>query len=106
VCLLGYFQRQHFENPTFFYAIQLDVEDKVSNLFWADDNMVVDYDHFGDVICLDTTCRTNKDLRPFVQFLGVNHHKQVLIFAAAFLYDDSTESFNWLFQTFINAMSG
>ncbi|KAL5195176.1 Protein FAR1-RELATED SEQUENCE 2 [Glycine soja] len=40
---------QHFENPTFFYAIQLDVEDKVSNLFWADDNMVVDYDHFGDL---------------------------------------------------------
>ncbi|RDX62880.1 Protein FAR1-RELATED SEQUENCE 5, partial [Mucuna pruriens] len=104
--LLGYFQRQHFENPTFFYAIQLDLDDKVSNLFWADDNMVVDYDHFGDVICLDTTCRTNKDLRPFVQFLGVNHHKQVLIFAAAFLYDDSIESFNWLFRTFINAMSG
>lgn len=104
--LLGYFQRQHFENPSFFYAIQLDVDDKVSNLFWADDNMVVDYDHFGDVICLDTTCRTNKDLRPFVQILGVNHHRQVLIFAAAFLYDDSIESFNWLFRTFINVMSG
>lgn len=104
--LLGYFQRQHFENPTFFYAIQLDVDDKVSNLFWADDNMVVDYDHFGDVICLDTTCRTNRALRPFVQFLGVNHHKQVLIFAAAFLYDDTIESFNWLFRTFVNAMSG
>ncbi|XP_061359919.1 protein FAR1-RELATED SEQUENCE 5-like [Gastrolobium bilobum] len=104
--LLGYFQRQHFENPTFFYAIQLDVDDKVSNLFWADDNMVVDYDHFGDVICLDTTCRTNRDLRPFVQFLGVNNHKQVLIFAAAFLYDNTIESFNWLFRTFTNAMSG
>lgn len=26
--LLGYFQRQHFENPSFFYAIQLDVDDK------------------------------------------------------------------------------
>ncbi|KAG4397925.1 hypothetical protein GLYMA_10G238500v4 [Glycine max] len=104
--LLGYFQRQHFENPTFFYAIQLDVDDKVSNIFWADDNMVVDYEHFGDVICLDTTCRTNKDLRPFVQFLGINHHRQVLIFAAAFLYDDSIESYNWLFRTFISAMSG
>ncbi|XP_027363745.1 protein FAR1-RELATED SEQUENCE 7-like isoform X1 [Abrus precatorius] len=104
--LLGYFQRQHFENPAFFYAIQLDVDDKVSNLFWADDNMVLDYDHFGDVICLDTACRTNRDLRPFVQFLGVNHHKQVLIFAAAFLYDDSIESYKWLFLTFINAMSG
>ncbi|XP_027363747.1 protein FAR1-RELATED SEQUENCE 7-like isoform X3 [Abrus precatorius] len=27
--LLGYFQRQHFENPAFFYAIQLDVDDKL-----------------------------------------------------------------------------
>lgn len=104
--LLGYFQRQHFENPTFFYSIQLDVDDKVSNIFWADDNMVVDYDYFGDVICLDTTCRTNRELRPFVQFIGVNHHKQVLIFAAALLYSDTIESFNWLFRTFINAMSG
>lgn len=104
--LLGYFQRQHFENPTFFYSIQLDVDDKVSNIFWADDSMVLDYDYFGDVICLDTTCRTNRELRPFVQFIGVNHHKQVVIFAAALLYDDTTESFNWLFRTFINAMSG
>ncbi|CAJ2630076.1 unnamed protein product [Trifolium pratense] len=104
--LLGYFQRQHFENPTFFHAIQLDVDDKVTNVFWADDNMVADYDHFGDVVCLDTTCRTNRVMRPFVQFLGVNHHKQVLIFAAAFLYDETIESFNWLFRTFIGAMSG
>ncbi|XP_014514273.1 protein FAR1-RELATED SEQUENCE 5 [Vigna radiata var. radiata] len=104
--LLCYFQRQHFENPAFFYAIQLDVDDKVSNIFWSDDSMVVDFDHFGDVICLDTICRTNEDLRPLVQFLGVNHHRQVLIFAAAFLYDGSIESFTWLFRTFINAMSG
>lgn len=104
--LMGYFQRQHFENPAFFYAIQLDVDDKITNLFWADDNMVVDYDHFGDVVCLDTTCRTDRAFRPFVQFLGVNHHKQVLIFAAAFLYDETIESFNWLFRTFIGAMSG
>ncbi|KAI9077017.1 hypothetical protein K1719_041030 [Acacia pycnantha] len=26
--LLGYFQRQHFENPTLFYSLQLDVDDK------------------------------------------------------------------------------
>lgn len=104
--LLGYFHRQHFENPALFYSIQLDVDDKVSNIFWADDNMVVDYDYFGDIICLDTTCRTNRELRPFVQFIGVNHHKQVVIFAAALLYDDTVESFNWLFRTFVNVMSG
>lgn len=104
--LLHYFQRQHFENPSFFYAIQLDVDDKVSNMFWADDDMIVDYDHFGDVVCLDSTHRKNKDFRPFVQFIGVNHHKQVVIFAAALLYDETVESLKWLIQTFIEAMSG
>ncbi|GAV72490.1 FAR1 domain-containing protein/MULE domain-containing protein [Cephalotus follicularis] len=104
--LLHYFQRQHFENPSFFYALQLDIDDKVSNIFWADDDMVVDYDLFGDVVCLDTTCRTNKDFQPFVQFIGVNHHNQAVIFAAALLFDDTVESLKWLFHTFLGAVSG
>ncbi|XVE58596.1 hypothetical protein DITRI_Ditri04bG0182200 [Diplodiscus trichospermus] len=104
--LLSYFQRQHFENPSFFYAIQLDINDKVSNIFWADDNMVVDYNYFGDVVLLDTSCLTNRDFKPFVQFIGVNHHNQVVIFAAALLYDDTVESLEWLFHTFLESMSG
>ncbi|GKV43297.1 hypothetical protein SLEP1_g50608 [Rubroshorea leprosula] len=104
--LLSYFQRQHFRNPSFFYAVQLDVNDKVSNIFWADDNMVVDYDHFGDVVCLDTSCRTNKAFQPFVQLIGLNHHNQVLIFAAGLLFDDTIESMKWLFHRFFEAMSG
>ncbi|XP_021892059.1 protein FAR1-RELATED SEQUENCE 5-like isoform X1 [Carica papaya] len=104
--LIQYFQRQHFENPLFFYAVQLDIDDKVTNLFWSDDNMVTDFNHFGDVVCFDTTCRTNKDLQPFVQFIGVNHHNQVLIFAAALLFDETVESLKWLFHTFLEAMSG
>ncbi|XP_052477364.1 protein FAR1-RELATED SEQUENCE 5 isoform X1 [Gossypium raimondii] len=105
-CLLHYFQRQHFENPSFFYAILLDINDKVSNIFWADDNMVVDYNYFGDVVLLDMRFRTNKDYKPFVQFIGVNHHNQALIFSAALLYDDTVESLKWLFHTFLEAMSG
>lgn len=104
--LLHYFQRQHFENPSFFYAIQVDTDDKVSNILWADDNMVSDYDHFGDVVCLDTVCRADKNCLPFVQFVGVNNHKQVVIFSAALLYDDTVQSYKWLFQTFLESMSG
>ncbi|KAI5347009.1 PREDICTED: FAR1-RELATED SEQUENCE [Prunus dulcis] len=104
--LLHYFQRQHFENPSFFYAIQVDTDDKVSNILWADDNMVSDYDHFGDVVCLDTVCRADKNCLPFVQFVGVNNHKQVVIFSAALLYDDTVQSYKWLFQTFVESMSG
>ncbi|CBI30025.3 unnamed protein product, partial [Vitis vinifera] len=68
--------------------------------------MIVDYGQFGDVVCFDTTFRTNKDCQPLVPFVGVNHHKQVVIFGAALLYDDTIGSFEVLFQTFMTAMSG
>ncbi|KAM1183659.1 hypothetical protein ACFX15_001854 [Malus domestica] len=58
---------------------EVDTDDKVSNIFWADDNMVSDYEHFGDV---------------------------VVIFSAALLYDGTVQSFEWLFQTFLETMSG
>ncbi|KAL0341074.1 UNVERIFIED_CONTAM: protein FAR-RED IMPAIRED RESPONSE 1 [Sesamum radiatum] len=82
--LMYYFQRQHFENPAFFYSVQLDIDDKVSNIFWADDNMIVEYGHFGDVVCLDTSCARNANSRPFVQFVGLNNHRQAVTFGAAF----------------------
>lgn len=104
--LLYYFQGQHFINPAFFYSVQLDIEDKITNIFWADDNMTIDYAHFGDVVCLDTSSIRNKDSRPFVQFVGLNHHRQVVIFGAALLYDETVDTFKWLVQTFVEMMSG
>ena len=41
-----------------------------------------------------------------LHFVGVNHHKQTVVFGAALLYDETTESFKWLFETFLGAMSG
>ncbi|GFP84775.1 protein far1-related sequence 5 [Phtheirospermum japonicum] len=104
--LVYYFNRQHFVNPSFFYSLQLDIDDKVSNIFWADDNMISEYGHFGDVVCLDTSCVRNTNSRPYVQFVGLNNHRHVVIFGAAFLYDDSVDSFKWLVRTFIETMSG
>ncbi|PIN11928.1 hypothetical protein CDL12_15471 [Handroanthus impetiginosus] len=104
--LMYYFHRQHFVNPSFFYSVQLDIDDKVSNIFWADDNMIMEYGHFGDVVCLDTSCTRNTSSRPFVQFVGLNNHRQVVIFGAAFLYDESVNSFKWLVRTFVEGMSG
>ncbi|KAA8548181.1 hypothetical protein F0562_004558 [Nyssa sinensis] len=104
--ILQYFQSKQLKDPSFFYAVQLDAEDQITNIFWADAKMLVDYGDFGDVVCFDTTYRLEKDCRPFAPFIGVNHHKQMVIFGAAFLYDETVESFKWLFQTFIEAMSG
>lgn len=104
--LLYYFQSQQTGNPMFFYAVQLDMDEQITNIFWADSKMMIDYSHFGDVVYFDTTYRTNQLCRPLTAFIGVNHHKEMLVFGAALLYDEAPESFHWLFQTFMQAMSG
>ena len=49
------------EDLVFFYAIQVDDENRMTNPFWRDGRSRIDYNSFGDVICFDTTYRTNKD---------------------------------------------
>ncbi|XP_066159771.1 protein FAR1-RELATED SEQUENCE 5-like [Oryza sativa Japonica Group] len=104
--ILQYLQDKQMENPSFFYAIQVDEDEMMTNIFWADARSVLDFDYFGDVICFDTTYRTNNYGRPFALFVGVNHHKQTVVFGAALLYDETTSTFEWLFETFKRAMSG
>ncbi|XP_020105097.1 protein FAR1-RELATED SEQUENCE 5-like isoform X3 [Ananas comosus] len=103
---LKYLQSMQFNNPSFFYAIQVDEDDKITNVFWADAKSRADFNPFGDVICFDTTYKINGYGRPLALFLGVNHHKQTVIFGAALLYDESIESFKWLFETFKISMHG
>ncbi|KAI8555696.1 hypothetical protein RHMOL_Rhmol05G0194300 [Rhododendron molle] len=104
--LLGYFRNQVAQNPYFYYAVQLDKEDMITNIFWADHEMITDYALFGDAMSFDTTFRTNKEYRPFALFAGFNHFRMTCIFGAALLYDETAESFEWLFKTFLHAMSG
>ncbi|KAL3515006.1 hypothetical protein ACH5RR_021908 [Cinchona calisaya] len=102
--LLEYLQRMQLDDPNFFYAIQVDEDDLITNIFWADAKMRTDFAHFGDVVCFDTTYRKHRDGRPIALFVGVNHHKQTTIFGAALLYDETVKTFEWLFDTFSWAM--
>ncbi|XP_015689690.1 protein FAR1-RELATED SEQUENCE 5-like isoform X2 [Oryza brachyantha] len=101
-----YLQSMQLNNPSFFYAVQLDEDDKLTNIFWADSKSRTDFSYYGDVICLDATYKINEHGRPLTLFLGVNHHKQICIFGATLLYDESEESFKWLFDTFKVATNG
>jgi zinc finger SWIM domain-containing protein 3 len=85
------------KNPSYYYSFQLDIEELINNIFWVDAKMVIDYSHFGDVVTFDTTYSTNRDARLLVVFLGLNHHREIVIFGAALLYDETIESFVWLF---------
>jgi zinc finger SWIM domain-containing protein 3 len=91
------------DNPSFQHAIQLDSEEQIANIFWADAKMLIDYALFGDVITFDTTYSTNKEYRPFGVFVGFNHFRELVVFGATLLYDETVDSFKWLFETFLAA---
>ncbi|GJN21262.1 hypothetical protein PR202_gb08725 [Eleusine coracana subsp. coracana] len=104
--LLNYLQGQSRANPLFYHAVQLDAEDKVANVFWADAKMVVDFGQFGDVVSFDIVSKGNMSLVPFASFIGFNNYGDTILLGMALMYDDTLESFQWLFDTFQNAMSG
>jgi hypothetical protein len=73
--LCNYLKNKQREDPTFFYAIDIDQEDgpnkgRIANFFWADGQSIVDYGCFGDAVSFDTTFQTNKFEMPFAPILG------------------------------------
>lgn len=103
---LEYLQKMQSDNPSFSYSLHVDDDDSITGFFWADAKSTLDFIHFGDVVCFDTTYKACGYGRPFALFTGVNHHKQTVIFGAAIIYDESKEFFQWLFGTFKMAMNG
>ncbi|CAN0847538.1 Protein FAR1-RELATED SEQUENCE 7 [Linum grandiflorum] len=66
----------------------------------------MDYHYFGDSISFDTTYRTNDMFRPLGLFVGFNHHRNLIVLGAALLYEETPESFEWLFGAFLECMRG
>ncbi|KAL4386617.1 hypothetical protein GQ457_09G027080 [Hibiscus cannabinus] len=104
--LLNYFKKMQAENPGFYYAIQLDDDNRMTNVFWADARSRTAYNHFGDAVIFDTMYRPNQYQIPFAPFTGINHHGQMVLFGCALLLDESELSFTWLFRTWLSAMNG
>jgi len=69
--LLQYFQQQLIDNPSFFHAYQMDLEEQITNIFWVNVRMLFNYHYFGDVISLDTTYCTNGDHRSLAIFFRI-----------------------------------
>ncbi|KAK3006726.1 hypothetical protein RJ639_017179 [Escallonia herrerae] len=87
--LLMSFKDQASQDPSFFYAFQLDNEEQITNIFWADGRMRMDYELFGDIVTFYPTFATNKDHRPLEVFIGFNHYREQVIFRASLLYDET-----------------
>jgi zinc finger SWIM domain-containing protein 3 len=78
--LLNYFHNQISVNPSFFFRVQMDIEDQITNLLWDEAKMILDHSLFGDVVFFDATYKMiNKEYRPFGSSFGLNHHYQQAI---------------------------
>lgn len=102
--LLDYLKRMQAENPSFFYAIEGDNEHS-GNVFWADASCRSNYSYFGDTVRVDTSYRANCSRIPFVTLTGINHHAQPVLFGCALVLNESENTFVWLLQTWLQAMS-
>ncbi|CAL2271671.1 unnamed protein product [Prunus armeniaca] len=60
----------------------------------------------GDVVVFGTTFNTNRYEMVFEPLLGVNNHRQTVLFGCAFLTSETKDSFVWLLEEFKKAMLG
>lgn len=104
--LLEFLRKAQATNSGFFYAMQVDSRNCVTNVFWADIRARMAYTYFGDAVTFDTSYRKNEKMLPFATFTGMNHHCQLVNFGCALVIDKTQSSFTWLFETWLSAMSG
>ncbi|XP_058217561.1 protein FAR1-RELATED SEQUENCE 5-like [Rhododendron vialii] len=104
--LYEHFEMEQQKNPGFRFTFERDDKDRMTHCFWADATSRKSYQYFGDVVVFDTTYYTNKYSLMFAPILGVNHHRQITLLGCAFLSDEKTDSFVWLFNEWLKAMPG
>ncbi|XP_019425467.1 PREDICTED: protein FAR1-RELATED SEQUENCE 6-like [Lupinus angustifolius] len=98
--------RMQLTNPNFFYLMDFNMEGHLRNAFWVDARSRAACGYFGDVIFFDNTYLSNKYEVPLVAFVGINHHGQSVLLGCGLLAGETTESYIWLFKTWVTCMAG
>ncbi|GAV81099.1 FAR1 domain-containing protein/SWIM domain-containing protein/MULE domain-containing protein, partial [Cephalotus follicularis] len=104
--MLDSFMYMQDENPNFFYAVDLNEELRMRNVFWVDAKSRLDYENFSDAVLFDTTYIKNEYKLPFAPFFGVNHHFQILLLGCALVADETKFTYAWLMRAWRRAMGG
>ncbi|XP_014751141.1 protein FAR1-RELATED SEQUENCE 5-like [Brachypodium distachyon] len=93
--------RQEIDS-NFFFKYLVDGEGHLKGFFWADSQSRLDYEVFGNVVVFDSTYRTNKYNLPFV---GLNHHRNTVVFGCGIISHETSKSYEWMLRTFSAAMA-
>ncbi|KAK1267363.1 Protein FAR-RED IMPAIRED RESPONSE 1 [Acorus gramineus] len=91
-------------NHSYYFAYEVDDENRLTHSFWADGGARTAYAYLRDVVVFDTTYNTNKYSLICAPFTGVNHYFQFINFGCGLLKDEKMDSFLWLFEKWQEAM--
>ncbi|XP_074313047.1 protein FAR1-RELATED SEQUENCE 5-like [Silene latifolia] len=114
-CFIGQRDAQMFINqlevlsetrPGFYYAYEVDENKCLVRVIWADAEARRNYSLYGEVVTFDPTYSTNRYDMKFCPFIGVDHHKKSVTFAASLVGRENDKNFNWVFQKFLDCMGG
>jgi len=103
--LFNHFSRMRELNKDFFFEINVDHDNRITNVFWVDGRSRTACVDFGDIVSFDTTYLTNKYDMPFAPFVGVNHHGESILLGCGLLSSEDTRTFVWLFTCWLRSMS-
>ncbi|XP_052175026.1 protein FAR1-RELATED SEQUENCE 2 isoform X2 [Diospyros lotus] len=104
--LLEYFILMQDDNINFYYAIDLDHENRMRNVFWIDAKSRNDYNSFCDVVFFDSSYIRSRYKVPFLPIVGVNNHFQLILLGCALIGEETASTFVWLMRTWLRAVGG
>ncbi|KAH6808332.1 hypothetical protein C2S51_029440 [Perilla frutescens var. frutescens] len=88
----------------FYFEVEVDENDHLKSLFWADPIAQRNFYAFGDVVSFDATYSTNKYNMIFAPFTAKDNHEKCITLAAALMTRESIESYAWVFEAFKKCM--
>nr|GMD86949.1 protein FAR1-RELATED SEQUENCE 5-like [Ipomoea batatas] len=86
------------------YIHNVDEENQLRRVFWADLTAKKNYECFRDMVSFDATYRTNMYKLVFVPFTGIDNHKKCVIFRAGLISNEDMTSYIWLLDAFKHCM--
>ncbi|RYR20735.1 hypothetical protein Ahy_B03g065954 [Arachis hypogaea] len=102
--MLNYFMQMKELNPNYFYAVNINEDNKFTSAVWVDARCRASYEYYGEVVSFDTTYSTNRHGFPFAAFIGVNHHGKSTLLGCALLGSEEIPSFEWVFTQWLKCM--
>ncbi|XP_074297885.1 protein FAR1-RELATED SEQUENCE 5-like [Silene latifolia] len=104
--LINILKQRAASEEDFYYDFELDENNALVSVFFRDKIMRQDYEAYYELLGNDGTYCTNKYDMISAPFVGINNHTRICLFGVGLMLNECTESFEWLYGTFLKSMGG